>query len=38
VVTFAEAATPHLEPTPIVRIHRDAAHPSSITLPVIQDR
>jgi predicted acyl esterase len=38
VVTFAEAVTPRLEPAPMVRIHRDAAHASSITLPIILGR
>jgi len=37
VVTFAEPVTPRLEPAPMVWIHRDAAHPSSITLPIIKD-
>jgi predicted acyl esterase len=36
VVSFAEPVTPRLEPAPTVRIHRDAAHPSSIILPVIR--
>ncbi|HKP57367.1 MAG TPA: CocE/NonD family hydrolase [Polyangiales bacterium] len=37
VVTFADAVTPKLSPVPSVRIHRDAAHPSSITLPIIPE-
>jgi predicted acyl esterase len=35
VLTFAEAVTPKLEPAPRVRIYRDAAHPSVLTLPII---
>jgi len=35
ILTFADKATPILSPTPTVTIYRDAAHPSSITLPII---
>lgn len=35
VITFAEAATPRLTPAPTVSLYRDAAHPSTLTLPII---
>jgi putative CocE/NonD family hydrolase len=38
VVTFADTVTPKVSPAPAVRVHRDAAHPSSITLPIIPER
>jgi putative CocE/NonD family hydrolase len=37
VLTFADAVTPKLQPPPLVKIYRDAAHASSITLPVIEE-
>jgi putative CocE/NonD family hydrolase len=36
VITFAEAATPRLTPAPTVTLHRDAAHPSALILPIIE--
>jgi len=36
VLTFADSATPQITPAPTVSVYRDAKHPSSITLPVIQ--
>jgi uncharacterized protein len=35
VITFSEAPTPRLMPAPTVKLYRDAAHPSAITLPLI---
>jgi hypothetical protein len=41
VLTFADestpSATPPVTPAPTVSIYRDAAHPSSVTLPIIPD-
>jgi predicted acyl esterase len=37
VLSFADAATPRLEPPPTITIHRDPAHASSIVLPIIPD-
>jgi putative CocE/NonD family hydrolase len=37
VITFADTLTPKLSPAPTVKIHRDAAHPSAITLPIIEE-
>jgi predicted acyl esterase len=34
-VSFADTVTPKVTPVPTVSVYRDAAHPSSITLPVI---
>lgn len=37
IVTFADGdRTPKLDPAPTVSVYRDAAHPSSITLPIIE--
>jgi uncharacterized protein len=38
VITFADRATPKLDPAPKVVIYRDAAHKSYIKLPVIEAR
>jgi len=35
ILTFADVQTPHYEPAPTVSVFRDAAHPSSIELPLI---
>ena len=37
VLTFADTSTPKLQPAPTVKIYRDVAHPSSITLPIIEE-
>lgn len=37
VLTFADSATPRLDPPPTITIHRDAEHASSLVLPVIPD-
>jgi hypothetical protein len=36
-ISFADAVTPKLSPAPTVSIYRDATHPSSITLPIVED-
>jgi predicted acyl esterase len=36
ILTFADAATPRLDPAPSVTVLRDVKHPSTITLPVIK--
>jgi len=36
VLTFAEAPTPRVTPAPQVTLLRDAAHPSALTLPIIE--
>jgi predicted acyl esterase len=36
ILTFADTATPQLIPAPTVSVYRDASHPSSITLPIIE--
>lgn len=36
VISFAEAATPKLDPAPRVTLYRDAAHASALTLPIIE--
>jgi hypothetical protein len=36
-LSFADTATPRLTPAPTVSIYHDAMHPSSITLPIIQE-
>jgi predicted acyl esterase len=36
VLNFADAATPVLQPAPTVTVYRDAEHPSSITLPIVE--
>jgi putative CocE/NonD family hydrolase len=36
-LSFADTATPKLTPAPTVSIYHDAMHPSSITLPIIQE-
>jgi hypothetical protein len=35
-LNFADAATPVLQPAPTVTVYRDAEHPSSITLPIVE--
>ena len=38
VLTFADpAASPRVQPAPTVTVYRDAAHPSSVTLPIIEN-
>jgi predicted acyl esterase len=36
-LTFADAVTPQVQPAPTAKVYRDAAHPPSITLPIIPD-
>ncbi|MDD9934044.1 MAG: hypothetical protein OXT09_10590 [Myxococcales bacterium] len=36
VLTFADEATPRLDPAPTITVHRSASRASSITLPIIR--
>jgi predicted acyl esterase len=35
VISFVDANTPRLDPSPTVSVYRDAAHPSMLSLPVV---
>jgi predicted acyl esterase len=36
-LSFADTATPRITPAPTVSIYHDVMHPSSITLPIIEE-
>lgn len=36
VISFAEAATPRLDPAPRITLYRDATHASALTLPIVE--